>query len=56
MNARSKRCLERTERHEERCRMVASNVRTLRRFCGRWQVLRSGQWRDLDPRRTYNET
>jgi hypothetical protein len=40
---------ERQERHEWECKALVQNVESVRRARGRWQVLRAGRWRDLDP-------
>lgn len=40
---------DRRTRHEAACRYAVMGCETLRRADGRWQVLRGGTWRDLDP-------
>jgi len=39
----------RRQRHEYECAALVVDEPEIRRRNGRWQVLRGGKWRDLDP-------
>jgi hypothetical protein len=39
----------RRQRHEYECAAAVMDDPEIRRRNGRWQVLRAGKWRDLDP-------